>query len=102
VKAGDPTRNDKFGAVREIWDMFIANCKIYYTPSVYCTVDEQLLGFRGRCRFRVYIQNKSDKYGIKIRTLCDGKSFYIVNATPYTGRVEESADVSVPAYYVRT
>jgi hypothetical protein len=58
--------------------------------------------FRGSCPFRVYIQNKPDKYGIKIMTLCDGKSFYMVNAIPYTGRVEESADESVPAYYVRT
>jgi hypothetical protein len=35
-------------------------------------------------------------------TLCDGKSFYMVNAMPYTGRVEKSADKFVPAYYIRT
>jgi len=28
-------------------------------------VDEQLLGFRGRCGFRMYVPNKLVKYGIK-------------------------------------
>jgi hypothetical protein len=43
-KTSRPERkiNDRFAAIREIWDMFIANFKMYYSPSVYCTVDEQL------------------------------------------------------------
>jgi hypothetical protein len=32
-------RNDKSAAIREIWGMFIAYCKMFYTPSVYYTVD---------------------------------------------------------------
>jgi hypothetical protein len=72
-KASRPeqTINDKSAAIRKIWDMFIANCKMYCTSSFYCTVDEQLLGFRGRCPFRVDIQNKPYKYGIRIMTLSD-------------------------------
>jgi hypothetical protein len=77
-------------------------CKMYYTHSVYCTIDKRLLGFRGRCPFMVYIQSKPYKYGLKIVTLCDGNSCYIVNATPYTGRIEKSADRPVPSYCLRT
>jgi hypothetical protein len=73
---------------------------MYYTPSVYCTVHEQLLGFHGRCSFRAYIQTR---YGIKIMILSDdGKSFYMVSETPYTDQVGKSAGESGPAYYVQT
>jgi hypothetical protein len=46
----------------------------FYTPSVYCTIDEQLLGFHGHCPFRVYVQNKLDIYGI-VLVLCAAKFF---------------------------
>jgi hypothetical protein len=49
-----------------------------------------------------YIQKKPNKYGIKIMTLCDGKSFYMVNATSYTGQVEKTTDDCVPAYCIST
>jgi hypothetical protein len=95
-------RNDKSAAIKEVWDMFIACCKMFNTPSDYYTVDEHLLGFCGHCPFSVHIQKKPNKYVVKIVALCDGKSFYMVNATPYTGQVEKSTDDSVPAYYVKT
>ena len=93
---------DKFAAIREVWELFISYCRKYYTPSTYCTVEEQLLGFRGRCPFRVCIQNKPDKCGIKITTLCDAKTFYMVNAAPYVGQVRKNTDVSVLTFYVRS
>lgn len=42
-------RNDKSAASRDIWEMFIAYCKMFYTPSVQYTVDEHLPGFCGCC-----------------------------------------------------
>lgn len=54
---------DKFAP---IWQIFIDNCKNLYVPSQNITVDEQLLGFRGRCPFRMCIPNKPAKYGIKL------------------------------------
>ena len=46
---------DKFAPVRTIWDMLIGSCEKYYTPGALLTIDEQLLGFRGKCPFRMYI-----------------------------------------------
>jgi hypothetical protein len=66
-------RNDKFTAIREIWDMFIAKCEMYYTSSLHCTIDEQLLGFFRNCPFRTYIEKKTDKYEMKTMALRDGK-----------------------------
>ena len=51
-------KDDKFAAIRSVWDQVIANCIANYEPSGHLTVDEQLLAFRGRCGFRMYIPNK--------------------------------------------
>jgi len=40
-------------------------CQSVYFASEHIKVDEQLLGFRGRCGFRMCVPNKLVKYGIK-------------------------------------
>ena len=74
------TRNpeDRFSPVRNIWGIFIENCKRAYNPSKKLTVDEQLLSFRGRCIFRMYMKAKPDKYGLKLVTLNDAETAYLV------------------------
>jgi hypothetical protein len=62
----DRKKVDTFAPVRDIWEEFIAICRSSYTPSSYMTLDEQLLAFRGRCGFRMFIPNKPAKYGIKL------------------------------------
>ena len=66
--------------------MFQNNCKNNFQPFEYVTIDEQLLGFRGRCPFKQYIPTKPDKYGIKIWICADVKTYYIYNCMPYLGR----------------
>lgn len=73
----------RFGCIEEIWKTFIDNCRRNYEPSDSCTVDEQLLGFRGNCSFRVYIKNKPARYGLKLVTLNDAKTFYLVFFVSY-------------------
>lgn len=79
-------QEDKFTAVREIFEMFNNNCKKYYSVSEYCTLDEQLVGFRGRCSFRMYIPNKPAKYGLKIFALVDARTWYVLNSEVYVGK----------------
>ncbi|KAL4143281.1 hypothetical protein QTP88_005632 [Uroleucon formosanum] len=57
-----------------------------YNKGEYCTIDEMLEGFRGRCKFRQYIVNKPNKYGIKIFALVDSRVFYTVNMEIYAGK----------------
>lgn len=64
-------RSDTFVPIRKKWEIFINHCRSNYIPGPYVTIDEQLLGFRGRCPFRMYIPNKPNKYGIKIVMTCD-------------------------------
>ena len=94
-------REDKFSPIREIWEEFESNCTKYYTPHEYVTIDEQLLGFRGNCPFRVYIASKPDKYGLKIVTMCDSRTFYMVSAIPYIGKEVRANAEPLPHYYVK-
>lgn len=71
--------HDRFAPIHKLWDIFIDNCKNNYTPSSECTVDEQLLSFRGRCKFRVYMKDKPDKYGLEIISLNDAETSYMVH-----------------------
>lgn len=49
---------DSLAAISEIFGQFIANCKKAYTPGAYLCVDEMLVSFRGRCKFRIYMPKK--------------------------------------------
>lgn len=92
---------DPFAPIREIWDQFIINCNNNYKPGSYLTIDEQLLGFRGRCPFRMYMPNKPARYGIKIVMACDAGSKYMIDAAPYLGKKTKTSDDPLGTYYVK-
>ncbi|KAJ8956854.1 hypothetical protein NQ318_014269 [Aromia moschata] len=85
---------DKLAPIREIWEIFIRNCTNNYDPSNNCTIDEQLVPFRGKCIFRIHMGNKPDGYGLKIFTLKDSETFYTIAAIPYARRVTPGFDRS--------
>lgn len=78
--------DDKLAAISEIFDEFINNCKQNYTLGTNVCIDEMLVGFRGRCGFKIYMPNKPNKYGLKVLLLVDAHSFYVYNAYIYHGR----------------
>ena len=73
-------------AFRYIWDLFISNCKKWCTPHECVAIGEQLVAFKGRCKFLQYIPTKPGKYGIKIFWLCDLTTKYGFVGTVYIGR----------------
>ncbi|GBP57547.1 hypothetical protein EVAR_40075_1 [Eumeta japonica] len=54
-----------------------------YVPGTNVTIDEQLLAFRGRCKFRMYIPKKPAKYGVKLEMICDSGTKYMIDI-PHT------------------
>lgn len=92
---------DVFAPARKVWDLFINQCVNNYTPGAHVTIDEQLLGFRGRCPFRMYIPNKPSKYGIKILMMCDSGTKYMINGMPYLGRGTQTNGLPLGEYYVK-
>lgn len=77
---------DNLAAVRNVLEKVVGNCQKYYTVGKYTTIDEMLWSFRGRCRFRMYIPNKPARYGIKVFSLVDSRSFYTYNMEVYCGK----------------
>ncbi|CAF1150639.1 unnamed protein product [Didymodactylos carnosus] len=77
---------DKFAAIREIWSDFQNYLYKCYSVGYFVTIDEQLVGFRGKCPFRQFIPKKPDKYGIKLWLCVDAYSYYVYDAVPYTGQ----------------
>lgn len=79
-------RNDKLAAIRNVWDRWVDNLPRFFNPGEDVTIDEQLVSFRGRCPFKQYIPTKPAKYGIKIWTMCDSSTSYVLKAQVYTGK----------------
>ena len=48
--------SDKLAPIREVWKIFMKNCQKCLVSESQICVDEQLVGFRGKCPFRVYIR----------------------------------------------
>lgn len=80
---------DRLAPIREIFEKFIVNCQNNYSLGCNTTIDEMLVGFRGRCGFRQYIPSKPRKYGIKVFSLVDAKLFYTYNMEIYAGKQQQ-------------
>lgn len=78
---------DKFEPIREIFDAVNVSFLQNYTPGTHITVDERMVGFRGRCGFRVYMKSKPDRYGMKLWVASDVETSYLLNIQPYLGKV---------------
>ena len=78
--------NDKFAAISEIWGIFLGNIRRVYVPDECITVDEQLVGYRGRIPGRTYMPSKPRKYGLKIFWACESSTGYALNAIAYGGK----------------
>ncbi|CAH2013256.1 unnamed protein product [Acanthoscelides obtectus] len=55
------------------------------SPGRVLVIDESMVLFRGRLRFRQYIPNKTHRYGVKLYKLCTS-SGYTYNLKIYTGK----------------
>ena len=77
---------NKFAAVSEVWEIFLKYIRCVYIPNESITVDEQLVGYRGRIPGRTYMPSKPRKYGLKIFWVCESSTGYALNAMAYGGR----------------
>lgn len=82
---------DLLSRVKRLLEALIKSFNDAYSPSRYLSLDESLLLFRGRLRFRQYIKTKKAKYGIKFYELTTSDG-YPLNIQIYQGKddTEES------------
>lgn len=83
---------DRFAPIRFLFEKWVDNLHFLFTPYENITVDEQLISFRGRCPFRVYMPNKpGSKYGLKQWICADSRTKFICDVQPYLGKENPDA-----------
>ncbi|XP_046986051.1 piggyBac transposable element-derived protein 4-like [Schistocerca americana] len=91
---------DALHKVRPLLDDLVRNFKDSYQPGEALTIDEGMCPFRGRVGFKVYMVNKTNKYGIKLYIVAESKTGYIYNFEVYHGR-DDKLDNSASAVVKR-
>ena len=86
---------DEFAPIRDIWEQLMSNMRKHYVPGPFITVDEQLIPWRGMCKFLQYLPSKPDKYGLKVFWACDSENNYPLVAKPYLGKIGQTPQVNL-------
>lgn len=79
-------KEDPAAAISGVFNRFIKNCREIYEIGSFACVDETLIPFRGRSKFRMFMPNKPAKYGIKLMCLTDIGNFFLSKAYIYIGK----------------
>lgn len=77
---------DRLFKVRTVLDYVRNKCETNFLPSKNISVDEGMVGFRGRLSFRQYMPAKPTKYGIKVWMAADSSNGYVLNFDVYLGK----------------
>ena len=81
---GDPDY-DKLYKIRPFLDAVVSQFKSVYSPKQNVSIDESIIGFKGRLSFVQYMPKKPTKWGIKSWVLAESDSGYVWNMKVYTG-----------------
>lgn len=76
---------DPLYKVRPIYDVLSSRFRSTYYTEEHIVIDEGMVPWRGRLRFRQYIPNKPDKFGMKLYVLSESSSGYVSDFDVYTG-----------------
>jgi hypothetical protein len=83
---------DNLAPVQDMFDKFILNGQKNYSLGSMTTTDEQLVGFRGRCRFCMFVCGMGGGgYGFKIHDLSDARVWYTSSLETYAGKQLQEA-----------
>ena len=79
----DPS--DSLSKLNSLLDNLREKFRTNYIPSQHVAVDEYLSLWKGRLKFRMYIPNERERYGVKIYMICESETGYLSNFIVYTG-----------------
>lgn len=83
---------DRLFKIRPLLDHLVNRFRDLFTPDKKLSLDEGMLKWRGRLRFRVYNPMKPTKYGIKSYILADPQTGYCWSMKPYSGQSSSVSD----------
>ena len=87
VPHDDPNYDPLF-KVRPLLTMVNANSMRAYVPGRELSIDEAMIGFKGRSLLKQYMPGKPTKWGIKVWQLSESATGYTSKFQVYTGRRE--------------
>lgn len=91
---------DVLSPFREVFDEVTGTFSTLYQPAAKLCIDEQMVKFRGKCSFRMFMAKKPGKYGIKLWALVDNASGFILKLKVYEGApriVEQPSPCAEPS-----
>ena len=77
---------DPLFKVRLLLNLLSEKFRTVYIPGQNLSVDEAMIGFKGRVHFRQYMPAKPTKWGIKVWEVCESETAYCANFDIYTGK----------------
>ncbi len=78
--------HDKLFKVRKLLDLLCPLFESEFEMHRACTIDEAMIPFNGRLRFKQYMKDKPTKWGIKVLVLADAPTGYVKRLQVYTGK----------------
>lgn len=66
--------SDRLFKIRPILDSFAESFRTTYCPDEHISVDESLLKFHGRLKFKQYNPSKRSRFGLKLYRLCESSA----------------------------
>lgn len=85
---------DRLHKVQVVISSLVTKYQECFIPSENVCIDETMVPFRGRLKFRQYIKGKRHKFGIKLFKVC-ANGGYTYNMKIYCGKESENDGVSV-------
>ena len=78
-------QSDSLASCRQLVNQFNEAVNVIYKPGAFLCVDEMLMEFHGRVKFRQYIPTKPGKFGVKIFWLVDAENSFPLRCLVYIG-----------------
>ena len=83
----DNDGNDSLFKIRKVLELVENTYTSCYHPHRELSVDETMVKFNGRLFFKQYLPSKpSAKWGIKVFSLCDSATGFLLKFLIYTGK----------------
>ena len=81
----DSENYDKLYKIHPLLSLVVQSYKSAYIPRQNLSVDESMIGFKGRLSWIQYMSKKPTKWGIKVWVAAESKTGYVYNFHLYTG-----------------
>ena len=93
INEDDCDKDDKLYKIRPLIEHFTNVSQSLYSPERELTIDESMIKFNGRSKFKVYMPLKPVKYGFKAYVLTEASTGYLLNWSLYEGEKSSLVDI---------